>query len=467
MKRVYIACLLFMVSFHWLFGQNGELTYKTYCGGCHGAQMQGGTALKLIKTDWKYGRGKGAIFRNIKFGIEGTEMIAWGKVLKDEDIDAVADFIVKSQEVAPMAIRPIPETLTTKDYTLRIEKLVTTGIRVPWGIEFVDKEKALITERTGSIRWMINGKLDPQPITGLPKTFVHSTGGYMDIAIDPSYSKNGWIYFAFSHTKGDTADLKAAGMTKVIRGKINDHRWTEEQTLFEVPDTLKIPGGNRWGSRLLFDKDGYLLFSIGDMARGMDSQNPGKPTGKVFRINADGSIPKDNPYTDRKDALKAIFSIGNRNVQGIAQHPVTGELWATEHGPMGGDELNILKKGANYGWPIITYGVDYDGSIVSTVKVKEGMEQPITQWTPSIGVCPAEFVTGNVFPLWKNNLLVGSLAFEEIRRLVIDKNKVVEDEILMKGVGRVRDLKIGPDGAMYVLLNAPDMVLRITPEKKP
>jgi aldose sugar dehydrogenase len=467
MKRVYIACFLFIGSLHCLYGQNAELTYKTYCGGCHGARMQGGTASKLIKTDWKYGRGKGTIFRNIKFGIEGTEMIAWGKVLKDDEIDAVADFIVKSQEVPPMADRPIPETLTTKDYTLRIEKLVSTGIRVPWGIEFVDNEKALITERTGSIRWMINGKLDPKPITGLPTTFVHATGGYMDIAIDPSYSKNGWVYFAFSHTKGDTADENATGMTKVIRGKIKDHQWTEEQTLFEVADSLKIPGGNRWGSRLLFDKAGYLLFSIGDMARGMDSQNPGKPTGKVFRINADGSIPKDNPYAGRKDALPAIFSIGNRNVQGIAQHPATGELWATEHGPMGGDELNILKKGANYGWPIITYGVDYDGSIVSTIKVKEGMEQPITQWTPSIGVCPAEFVTGNEFPSWKNNLLVGSLAFEEIRRLVIDKNKVVEEEILMKGVGRVRDLKIGPDGAIYVLLNAPDMILRITGEKKP
>ncbi|HEY5916716.1 MAG TPA: PQQ-dependent sugar dehydrogenase [Chryseolinea sp.] len=467
MKRVYIVCLLFMGSFHCLYSQNGEITYKTYCGGCHGAQMQGGTASKLIKTDWKYGRGKGTIFRNIKFGIEGTEMIAWGKVLKDEEIGAVADFIIKSQELPPMADRPIPETLTSKDYTLRIEKLVSAGIRVPWGIEFVDKEKAVITERNGSIRWMINGKLDPQPITGLPKTFVHNTGGYMDIAIDPSYSKNGWVYFAFSHTKGDTADEKATGMTKVIRGKIEDHQWTEEQTLFEVADTLKIPGGNRWGSRLLFDKAGYLFFSIGDMARGMDSQNPGKPTGKVFRINADGSIPKDNPYAGRKDVLQAIFSIGNRNVQGIAQHPATGELWATEHGPMGGDELNILKKGANYGWPIITYGVDYDGSIVSTIKVREGMEQPITQWTPSIGVCPAEFVTGNVFPSWKNNLLVGSLAFEEIRRLVIDKNKIVEEEILMKGVGRVRDLKIGPDGALYVLLNAPDMILRITAEKKP
>lgn len=428
--------------------------------------MQGGSAAKLIKTDWKYGREKGAIFRNIKFGIQGTEMIAWGKALKDEEIGAVADFIVSSQETPPSAVRPVPETLSTKDYTLKVEKVISSGIRVPWGIEFVDKDRALITERTGSIRWMVNGKLDPQPVKGLPKTFVHNTGGYMDIALDPSYSKNGWIYFAFSHTKGDTADVKAAGMTKVVRGKIKDHQWTDEQTLFEIPDSLKIPDGNRWGSRLLFDKEGHLLFSIGDMARGKDSQNPGKPAGKVYRINPDGSIPKDNPYVGKKNALPSIYSIGNRNVQGIALHPVTGEIWATEHGPMGGDELNILKKGANYGWPAITYGVDYDGSIVSNERVKEGMEQPIKQWTPSIAVCPAEFVTGDGFPLWKNNLLVGSLAFEEIRRLVIDKNKVVEDEILMKGVGRVRDLKIGPEGAIYVLLNSPDMVLRITAVKK-
>ena len=202
------------------------------------------------------------------------------------------------------------------------------------------------------------------------------------------------------------------------------------------------------------------------MARGQDSQNPGKPAGKVYRINPDGSIPKDNPYAGKKRALHAIFSIGNRNVQGIAQHPVTGEIWATEHGPMGGDELNILKKGANYGWPIITYGVDYDGSIVSTEKVKAGMEQPITQWTPSPGVCAAEFVTGDLFPLWRNNLLIGNLAFEEIRRLTIENHKVIEEEMVLKGVGRVRDLKMGPDGAIYVLLNAPDMVLRITPVKK-
>jgi glucose/arabinose dehydrogenase len=213
----------------------------------------------------------------------------------------------------------------------------------------------------------------------------------------------------------------------------------------------------------MFDKKGYLYFSIGDMARANDSQNPGKPSGKVYRINADGSIPKDNPFVGKSGALAAIYTIGNRNVQGIAEHPVTGDIWATEHGPMGGDEVNILKKGANYGWPVITYGVDYDGSVVSKETKKEGMEQPVLVWTPSIAVCPAEFITSDLFPKWKNNLLVGALAFEEIRRLVIVDNKVTEQELILKGVGRVRDLKIGPDGKLYVLLNEPDVVLRISP----
>lgn len=338
-------------------------------------------------------------------------MIRWGGTLKDDDISAVADFIVSAQEVPPNAIRPIPDRLTTKDYVLNVEKLVDADIHTPWGIEFVDAHRALITERTGAIRWMVDGKLDPQPIQGLPKTYSqNTTGGFMDIALDPAFSKNGWVYFAFSHTNGNPSDVGVVGMTNVVRGRINGHQWTDEQTLFE--------------------------------------------------------IPKDNPFVGKKGALPALFTIGNRNVQGIAQHPVTGEIWATEHGPMGGDELNILKKGANYGWPVITYGVDYDGQVVSKETTKEGMEQPVVQWTPSIAVCPAEFITSALFPMWKNNLLVGALSFEEIRRLVIENNKVIEQELILKGVGRVRDLKTGPDGAFYILLNDPDMVLRISPEKK-
>jgi glucose/arabinose dehydrogenase len=288
----------------------------------------------------------------------------------------------------------------------------------------------------------------------------------MDIALDPDYKKNGWIYLAYSHTKDDPANKEARGMTKIVRGKIRDHDWINEQTLFEVPDSLKISGGNRWGCRFLFDEKGFLYFTIGDMARAVDSQNPGKPSGKIFRIHADGSIPKDNPFVGRAGALQAVYTLGNRNVQGLAVHPLTGDIWATEHGPMGGDELNILKKGANYGWPLVTYGVDYSGEIVSKETEGKGFESPVTQWTPSIGICPAEFVAGESFPKWKDNLLVGALAFEEIRRLVISDNKVTSQEMIMKGLGRVRDLKIGPDGRLYVVLNNPDVILRLTPEKE-
>jgi len=465
MKTIFALSLFVSLSFL-TSAQQGEIIYKTYCAGCHGNQLQGNTASKLVKIDWQYGRGKGAILRNIRFGIQATEMIAWGKILKDEEINAVADFIIASQKVAPNSIRPVPEQLTTNDYLLKVEKLIVNGLNSPWGIEFVDIHRALITEVTGGIRWMVDGKLDPEPIKDLPKTYSQKTGGLMDIAVDPEYSKNGWVYIAFSQTDGDPADENVRGMTKIVRGKIRGHQWTAEQTLFEVPDSLKIPGGSRWGCRFLFDGEGDLYFTIGDMNRALDSQDLGKPTGKIFRIHPDGTIPKDNPFVGKKGVLPAIFTIGNRNAQGLARHPATGEIWATEHGPMGGDELNILRKGSNYGWPLVTYGIDYSGEIVSNETQREGMASPVIQWTPSIAVCPAEFITGKLFSKWKNDLLVGALAFEEIRRVVIEKDKVTAQEIILKGVGRVRDLKIGPDGALYVLLNEPDMVLRITPEKE-
>ena len=467
LQRNIALISIFMLVFAGVNGQDGATIFQTYCAGCHGAQLQGASAAPLIKTDWKYGRRKDAITRNIKFGIPSTDMVAWGKVLNDEQIKAVTEFVLASQTLPPDARRPIPATLSTKEYTIKVEQLVSAGIRTPWGIEFVDADHALITERPGAIRWMINGKIDEKSISGLPSTtYQQPTGGYFDIALDPKYKTNGWVYIAYSHTNENPADKNAASMTKVVRGKIKDHHWVEQQTLFEVPDSLKVTGGNRWGGRLFFDKEGFLFFSIGDMARANDSQDLSKPSGKVYRIAADGTIPKDNPFVKNLKALPAIYSVGNRNVQGFAQHPVTGEIWMTEHGPMGGDELNILKKGANYGWPVITYGVDYSGEIVSNDTLKAGMLQPVIYWTPSIAVCPTEFIVNNkLFSKWTTNLLVGALAFEEIRRLVITKdNKVAEQEIILKGVGRIRELKTSPDGAIYVLLNEPDMVLRLTPQ---
>ncbi len=288
----------------------------------------------------------------------------------------------------------------------------------------------------------------------------------MDIALDPHYAQNGWVYLSYSYAKGNLLDKDAPGMTKIVRGKILDHTWKDQQTLFEVPNSLLVSRGDRWGCRFLFDKAGDLYFSIGDMGRATTSQQLHLPTGKVYRIHPDGSIPKDNPFIDSANALPALFTVGNRNVEGIAQHPVTGQIWASEHGPRGGDELNILKKGANYGWPIITYGIDYSGKIVSENTEHTGMEQPVVQWTPSIAVCPIEFVTSPIFGKWKNNLLVGALAFEELRRLVIIDNKVVSQELLWKGYGRVRDIKTAPDGSLYVVLNKPDMILRVTTQPR-
>lgn len=459
--------LLLLMAGHVAPAQDAATLYKTYCAGCHGAQLEGNTATALIKENWTYGRNRGDFIRNIRFGIPSTEMVGWGRVLKKEDIGALADFIIAAQETPPAARRPLPESIVTEEYVLKAEVVVPEGLQLPWAIEFVDAQRALITERDGRLRWMVDGRLDPEPIADLPP--IHAgTGlaGLMDVALDPDYARNGWVYLAHSHTNETPGDASAHAMTRVIRGRIADHRWQDQEVLFQVPDSLMVQGGTRWGCRLLFDQVGDLHFSIGDMNRGPDSQDPALPAGKTFRIHADGSVPADNPFTGVAGALPQVFTLGNRNVQGMAQHPVTGKIWATEHGPMGGDELNILEKGANYGWPLVTYGKDYDGSTVSEVTQKQGFQQPINQWTPSIAICPATFCSSDLFPKWKNSLFVGALAYEELRRLEVGEDQVVSQEMILKNYGRVRDVKFSPDGSLYVVLNAPDVIVRLRPVMK-
>jgi glucose/arabinose dehydrogenase len=464
MKPVTAIGLFLLISVSEVYSQQAEVLYRTYCGGCHGGRLEGNSAPKLVKDKWVHGSTYGAIFKSVKLGIPNTEMKGWGNVLKDQQISSIVNFIIASQKAPAKKGASLPARITTAEYLLKVEKVDSGHTSTPWAIEFVDAKRALISEKPGKLMWLINGKLDTVSIQGLPATHTKSaTGGFMDIALDPQYQQNGWVYLAYSHTNADLQDANAPGMTRIIRGKIKGYEWTNEQALFEVPDSLFVVGGDRWGCRFLFDKAGYLYFTIGDMGKAMASQDLSKPTGKVYRINADGSIPTDNPFINTPGALPAIFSIGNRNVQGIAQHPQTRDIWATEHGPRGGDELNILKKGANYGWPVITYGIDYSGKTVAEKTEQEGMEQPIVQWTPSIAVCPAEFITSPLFPKWKNSLMVGALAFEELRRLVIVNDKVTRQELVLKGWGRVRDIKTSPDGSLYVLLNKPDMIVRLTP----
>lgn len=465
--KTILTILLITIPFFASKAQNGQSLYATNCAGCHGANLKGATSgPALLKSEWKNGAGKEAINYAIRKGVQGTTMVAWENTLSIKQIDEITRFINVAQDLAIVEqIEREPIFKITGEHTIKIEKLVTQDIETPWGIEFINKDSALITEKHGTLRWLIKGKLLPEPIIGLPTAYLGtSTAGLMDIALDPNYQQNGWVYLAISRSNGDSQDKNALALTEILRGKVRENSWVEQQTLFKVADELKVRNGNRWGCRFLFDKEGYLFFTIGDMGLAIDSQDPAKATGKVYRINPDGSIPKDNPFVNQPGALAALYSIGNRNVQGIAQHPETGVIWSTEHGPKGGDELNIMKKGANYGWPVITYGIDYNGDIITDITKKEGMEQPVIYWTPSIAVSAIDFCASPLFPNWRNNLLVGALAFQELRRLVIENDKVLKQEILIKGMGRIRDVKFGPDGALYLLTNGPDEVLRITTE---
>ena len=265
-SRAAFVCRLLLVSVPVLlallalpadsFAQTGETVYATYCAGCHGAQLQGSVAPALIKKDWKQGSDRKSILKTIRTGVPQTQMMKWEGVLSARQIEDVTDFILKAQN-SPEMVRKLelPLDVKTKLYSLKIEKLITEGLKTPWGIEFVDAKRALISGKFGNLYWMVDGKLDSEPITGLPKTYAFdNVGGMMDLALDPAYSKNGWVYLAFSHNSTNSTDKKSPGMTRIVRGRVRNHQWVEQQTLFQVADSLQVSGGTRWGCRFLFDK---------------------------------------------------------------------------------------------------------------------------------------------------------------------------------------------------------------------
>ncbi len=329
-KLLFSVVLLLAAAFH-CSAQNGQVVYKNYCAGCHGAQLKGSAGPALIKKEWKHGGDRNSLLRTIRHGIPSTEMMKFEGVLSAKEIEAVTDFILNVQ-TAPELVKKaeLPLQVDTKLYKLKIEKLITEGLTSPWGIEFVDANHAFVTGKNGALYSLVNGRLNQQTITGLPKIYgTDLVGGMMDLALDPDYKTNGWIYIGFSHNPQNSPDKTVPGMTKIVRGKVRGQQWVEEQTLFQVHDSLLVTGGTRWGCRFLFDKQGHLYFTIGDMNRANDSQILSRPSGKIYRINPDGSIPKDNPLYGKSNDLQAIYSWGNRNVQGLAQHPATGVLYAS------------------------------------------------------------------------------------------------------------------------------------------
>ncbi len=438
--------------------------YQQYCAQCHGSDLNGGNATSLIDGVWQFGAENGYITRNIKHGIPHLGMPSYENSLSDEEIRAIVGYIREVEKKEGIEKPPIPETVETMDYFMIAEPFAE-NLEIPWAIDFIDENTALITERPGRLRIVKNGQLQAEPIRNIPEVLHEGQGGLLDVAVDPEYERNGWIYLAYSHALKNFEGERPPAMTRIVRGKIENNSWTNEQILFEAPPETYRTTRHHYGCRIVFDPWGYLYFAIGDRGAGYQAQDYSLPNGKVHRIHKDGSIPEDNPFLYDNSAMKSVFSLGNRNIQGMAIHPKTGKLWTTEHGPMGGDELNLIEAGKNYGWETITYGRNYNGTIITELTHMPGMEQPNLYWKPSIAVCGLDFYTGEAFEKWENRLLVGALKYEEVRLLQLADNRVIHEQVIFKGGGRVRDVSSGPDGAIYVVLNNPDKVIRLTPKE--
>ncbi|MCF2442822.1 PQQ-dependent sugar dehydrogenase [Dyadobacter sp. CY345] len=340
---------------------------------------------------------------------------------------------------------------------------VATGLTMPWATAFLPTGELLVTERGGKLRLVKNGVLDPTPISGVPEVMYKGQGGLLDVVLHPDYAKNGWIYISYSSPKqaGEEGDEGGAN-TALFRAKLKDHALTDIQPLFKAIPNVKA--NVHFGGRIVFDKKGYVFLSLGERGQKENSQNLSKDQGKVVRLHEDGKIPTDNPFVKTEGARPEIWTYGHRNPQGMVIHPTTGVIWEHEHGPQGGDELNIVEKGKNYGWPLITFGIDYDNSVISKDTARAGLEQPVLYWRPSIAPCGITFVTNPKFKDWNGDLIVGSLKFAYLQHLKVKGNKVLSREIIFEKLGRVRDVRQGPDGNIYVVLENSGKIVRISPK---
>ena len=351
-----------------------------------------------------------------------------------------------------------PPTADTEHGKVRVVT-VAEGLEHPWGMAFLPDGRALVTERPGRLRIVgIDGKLGA-PLEGVPAVSVTGQGGLLDVQLDPEFAKNRWVYLSYAEPR------EGGNGTAVARGKLTERGLDDVQVIFRQDVT--IDGRHHFGSRLVFGRDGRLFVTLGDRnserarAQSLDSH-----IGKVVRIERDGKVPADNPFVGRADAKPEIWSYGHRNVQGAALHPVTGELWTNEHGPKGGDELNRTLAGRNYGWPVVSYGVEYSGAKISDSPTAPGIEPPVHYWVPSIATSGLLFYTGDRFPKWKGSAFLGGLKSQQVVRLEFKGNEVVHEESLLRGVvnQRVRDVEQGPDGFVYLLTDEDKgRLLRIEP----
>ncbi|MGB7786459.1 MAG: PQQ-dependent sugar dehydrogenase [Salinimicrobium sp.] len=362
----------------------------------------------------------------------------------DEIVMTETDTSVAQQE--PVTIPEDQVTNTEYEY-----EMVVPGLQIAWGMAFLPDGSMLITEKSGELIHFKNGK--KQQVSGAPTVYNRGQGGFLDVRLDPDYGSNGWIYFTYASPEGEGE----GGNTAIMRAKLENNSLTNKKVLYKAsPNTTK---GQHFGSRIAFDEQGYLYFSAGE--RGNRDENPQDITrdnGKVYRLNTDGSIPADNPFVGQPNAKEAIYSYGHRNPQGMIYNPETNEIWVHEHGPQGGDEINVVKKGKNYGWPKVTFGENYNGTPITDQTTGPEYESPIYYWLPSIAPSGFTYVTSEKYPELKGDLLVGSLKFQYLEHLSLNGKTVTARERLLQGIGRVRDVVQAPDGFIYVSVEGKGIV---------
>lgn len=434
-----------------------KASYAEYCAGCHGEQMQA-----FVDRKWKYGKADEDLFKAIKVGYPEDGMPSYDTTFTDEAIHELVAYIQTGitnvdQYEFEEAEKP-SGVIQTEAMSLRLDTVVS-GLSIPWGMTFLPDGDMLFTEREGAL-YRFKAGAEPQKISGVPEVLAMGQGGLLDVELHPQFVTNNWIYLSYSKSKKENGET--LGTTAVMRAKLTGNRLSEQQLIFEALPYSKTR--HHYGSRLEFDPEGYLYISVGDRGnRDQNPQNLDNHCGKIHRIYDDGRIPEDNPFVNQAGALPSIYSYGHRNPQGLSRHPETGMMWDHEHGPRGGDEVNKIEKGKNYGWPVISYGINYNGTTFTNKTAQAGMEQPDLYWVPSIAPCGSTFVTGDRYPAWAGDLLVGSLRFKYLNRCIMEEGKIVGEEKLFKNIGRIRAVEMGRDGYIYVSVENPGIIFRVVP----
>ncbi len=443
-----------------------DQVFDQLCSSCHGKDLSAGVGGSLVDGEWKHGGSDADLMKSIKEGNAQLGMTPFGKVLEDRQIRSLVIFIREKEKQARERgmdfPKPEPGKVTkTQHEAYKVEMVVEEGLKNPWAIAFLPDGRKLVTEKAGRLRVIeADGKLNPEPVKGIPAIIDHGQGGLMEVAVHPDYEKNGWIYLGFADGTREGKEVKT--ITAYVRGKLRDGRWTDQEWIWKAEPKFYTGAGVHFGTRLVFDK-GYIYFPVGERGGWHEAQDVSNPKGKIYRLHEDGKIPSDNPRFEKDGAVPGIWTYGHRNPQGLDIDPRDGSIYDTEHGPRGGDELNLVQAGHNYGWPVITYGMNYDGTPITGKTAEEGMDQPVIYWQPSIAACGLSFYRGDKFPKWKNDLFAGALAQQEIRRLRLVDHKVTEQEVVLKNIGRIRDVTDAPDGFIYVILNGPDRIIRLVP----